>query len=74
MKLLGTEEYRKLSRQRNAIEGIPSVLRRKYHVDEIPVFRKMRSKIFFYCKVGAFNAVKLIIHLPKVRVNEMATA
>ncbi|MDO4415130.1 MAG: hypothetical protein Q4C20_08620 [Erysipelotrichaceae bacterium] len=74
MKLLGTEEYRKLSRQRNAIEGITSVLRRKYHADEIPVFGKMRSKIFFYCKIEAFNAVKLITHLPKLTVNEMATA
>lgn len=72
MKLLGTEEYRKLSRQRNAIEGIPSVLRRRYHVDEIPVFGQMRSKIFFYFKVGAFNVVKLITHLPKVTVNQMA--
>ncbi len=74
MKLLGTEEYRKLARQRNAIEGIPSVLRRRYHVDEIPVFGQMRSKIFFYCKVGAFNVIKLITHLPKVTVNEMSIA
>ena len=74
MKLLGTDEYRKLSRMRNAIEGIPSVLRRRYHVDSIPVFGKQRSKIFFYCKIGAFNAVKLITHLPKVAVNEMAAA
>ena len=43
-------------------------------MDEIPVFGKMRSKIFFYCKVGAFNAVKLITHLPKLTVNEMAAA
>ena len=53
--LPGTEEYRQLSRQRNAIEGIPSVLRRRYYVDEIPVFGHMESKICFYCKVGAFK-------------------
>lgn len=70
MKLLGTEEYRELAGKRNAIEGIPSVLRRKYHVDEIPVFGKNRSKIFFYLKIGAFNVVKLITHLPHIQAND----
>ncbi len=74
LKLLGTEEYKKLTRQRNAIEGIPSVLRRRYHTDDIPVFGKNRSKIFFYCKIGAFNVVKLIRHLPKADQNELVMA
>ena len=73
LKELGSEEYRKLTRQRNAVEGIMSVLRRRYHVDEIPVFGKERSKIYFYLKVGAFNVVKLLTHLTKVDENrEMA--
>lgn len=71
LKLLGTEEYKKLTRLRNAIEGIPSVLRRRYHTDNIPVFGKNRSKIFFYFKVGAFNVTKLIRHLPKAEQNEL---
>ena len=74
MKLLGTEEYRKLTKMRNAIEGIPSVLRRRYRTDEIPVFGKKRSKIFFYCKIGAFNIVKLLTHLPEIQANEIAIA
>ena len=65
LRLLGSEEYKTLTRQRNAIEGVPSVLRRRYHVDDIPVFGKKRSKIFFYLKVGAFNVAKLIHHIPK---------
>jgi len=36
------EEYQQLTRQRNAIEGIPSVLRRKFHIDDIPVFGILR--------------------------------
>jgi hypothetical protein len=38
LKQLSTEEYIELTRKRNAIEGIPSVLRRKYRIDEIPVY------------------------------------
>ena len=65
LKKLGTEEYKTLTRQRNAVEGVMSVLRRRYRVDEIPVFGKNRSKIFFYLKVGAFNVVKLLSHMPQ---------
>lgn len=65
LKKLGTEEYKALTRQRNAVEGIMSVLRRRYRVDEIPVFGKDRSKQFFYLKVGAFNVVKLLKHMGK---------
>jgi hypothetical protein len=56
---LSTEEYRKLTRQRNAIEGIPSVLRRKYHIDDIPVYGLLRSRTFVICKAMAYNFVKL---------------
>lgn len=67
---LGTDEYIALSRQRNAVEGIMSVLRRRFHVDAIPVFGKQRSKTFFYFKVGAFNVVKLLRHMPETQKNE----
>ena len=65
LKKLGTEEYKALTRQRNAVEGVMSVLIRRYRVDEIPVFGKNRSKQFFYLKVGAFNVVKLLTHMGK---------
>ena len=64
---LGTEEYRELSRKRNAIEGIMSVLRRRYHIDDIPVFGLKRSKQFFTMKIGAFNIAKLLKHIGEVR-------
>ena len=64
---LGTEEYRELSRKRNAIEGIMSVLRRRYHIDDIPVFGLKRSKQFFTMKIGAFNVAKLLKHIGEVQ-------
>ena len=67
LKTLSTELYRQLTRQRNAIEGIPSVLRRKYRIDEIPVFGYIRSKMFFVLKLGAYNIQKLCRHCARSR-------
>ena len=65
---LSTEEHKKLTRQRNAVEGIMSVLRRRYHVDAIPVFGKLRSKAFFMLKICAYNFNKLRSHNRRHRV------
>ena len=52
-----------------------SVLRRRFHVDNIPVFGKQKSKVFFHFKVGAFNVIKLLRHMPeKAEKNEFETA
>lgn len=56
---LSTDEYRKLTKLRNAIEGIPSVLRRKYRIDEMPVYGYIRSKMLYALKIGAYNIQKL---------------
>ena len=66
-KRLSTEEYQTLTRQRNGVEGIPSVLRRKYNVDNIPARGLLRSKTFFLLKIGAYNIKKLLKHLPTPR-------
>ena len=65
LKKLGTEEYKELTKKRNAVEGIMSTLRRRYRVDEIPAFGRIRTKMFFNLKIGAFNIVKLIKHMPE---------
>ena len=65
--VLSTEEHQKLTRKRNAIEGIPSVLRRKYRVDDIPVFGYLRSRMFFVLKIGAYNFNKLLRHNRRTR-------
>ena len=66
-KKMSTEEYRMLARQRNAVEGVMSVLRRRYRVDEIPVFGHIRSKMFFTLKVGAYNLGKLFRYCQRSR-------
>lgn len=57
---LSTEEYRLLGHMRNAIEGLASILRRKYNVDHMPVRGLVHSKIWFGFKIGAINARKVI--------------
>lgn len=52
--------YIKLVNQRAGVEGIPSVFRRKYHIDQMPVRGLVRSKIWFGFKVAAYNIRKLI--------------
>lgn len=54
-----TKEYIKLTNQRAGVEGIPSVFRRTYNVDNMPVRGLVRSKIWFGFKVAASNVKKL---------------
>lgn len=53
-----SEEFKKYSRFRNGVETIPSILRRKYGIDKIPVRGLIRSRFFFGCKIGALNIKK----------------
>ncbi|HAL74056.1 MAG TPA: DDE transposase [Clostridiales bacterium] len=57
---LGQTEFKKLTRQRNALEGVPSVSRRKYDVDHMPVRGYVRTKLWFFLKVGAVNARRIV--------------
>ena len=55
-----TEARRSLvGRIRNGVETVPSLLRNKFHVDKMPVRRKLRTKLFFGFKVAAVNCIKL---------------
>ena len=58
-----TNEHRKYSCFRNGVESIPSVLRRKYHIDKMPVRTKIRTKLFFGFVIAAFNFRKLVKYL-----------
>lgn len=62
LRQLSTEAYKKYTNLRNAVEGIPSVMRRKYHVDDLPVFGLNRTRMAFALKVGAYNFKKLLKH------------
>ena len=51
-----------LGRIRNGVETIPSVLRRKYQVDRMPVRGRLKTKVFFGFKMFALNFSKLLFH------------
>ena len=53
--LLGTAEHQALGDFRAGVEGVPSVLRRRYRVDELPVRGLIRARIWDSCKVMAYN-------------------
>lgn len=57
---LSTEDYLKLARMRNAVEGVPSVLRRRYRVDHSPFRDLIRTGWTYALAVGAYNIRKLI--------------
>jgi len=57
---MGTSEYQELSRKRAGIEGIPSVLRRRYKIDHLPVRGLVRSKVYLGFKISAINCKRLI--------------
>jgi len=53
------EDIALIARIRNGVETIPSILRRKYHVDEMPVRGKLKTKIRFGFKLLALNFTKV---------------
>jgi len=54
-----TDEFKDLSHFRNGVETIPSMLRRLFNVDHMPVRGKLRTKLCFGCKIGGLNFLKL---------------
>ena len=57
-KKLDSEEYKKAAHDRNASEGIMSVMRRKYGIDHIPVFGLERSTTWVWFSLLSYNAAK----------------
>ena len=55
---LNTEEYKKAACDRNASEGIMSVMRRKYDIDRIPVFGIDRASTWVWCSLLSYNIAK----------------
>jgi hypothetical protein len=60
LKSMNTEEFKAYSRIRNGVEAIPSLFRRKYRVDTMPVRGRQKMKLFFGFKIGAINFKKLL--------------
>ena len=52
---MGEARFQELAAFRAGVEGVPSVLRRKYAIDDIPVRGLNRSKVWVNCKIMAYN-------------------
>ncbi len=52
---MGEARFKGLAAFRAGVEGVPSVLRRKYAIDNIPVRGLNRSRIWVHCKIMAYN-------------------
>jgi len=57
---MGTSEYQELAKKRAGIEGIPSVLRRGYKIDHLPVRELVQRKVYLGFKISAINCKRLI--------------
>ena len=63
LRYMKTSEFIELAKIRNGVESLPSILRRKYRVDEMPVRGRLKTKLFFGFKVAALNFKKLLDYL-----------
>lgn len=54
-----SEEFKTLAKFRNGVESLPSIMRRRYMVDKMPVRGKLITKLLFGFKVAAVNFQKL---------------
>ena len=52
---MSTSGFRIIARVRNGVETIPSILRRRYHIDHMPVRGLIRMKQWFGFKIAALN-------------------
>ena len=60
LRFMKTDEFKEYAHFRNGVEALPSLLRRKYHVDKIPAHGKKRTRLHFGFKIAALNFQKLL--------------
>jgi len=59
-KKMDEEQYKMIINKRNGVEGLPSLLRRKYGVDHMPVRGIVRTRLWYALKIAAINSTRLI--------------
>ncbi|WP_268038706.1 transposase [Clostridium estertheticum] len=62
---MSQSEYIELINKRAGVEGIPSVLRRRYKIDNIPIRGLLRSKLWVGFKIAAYNFKRLLVNILK---------
>jgi len=68
-----TSKYQELARKRAGVEGIPSILRRRYKIDRLPVRGLLRVKVYLGFKISAINCKRLIEGLINRPIPELST-
>lgn len=63
---IGTERHRELSNYRAGVEGVPSVLKRAYQLEDLPVRGRVRSTIWIYASIIAQNFKRCTKYLKKM--------
>ena len=63
LRFMKTDEFRNYACFRNGVEAIPSLLRRRYHVDKIPTHGKKRTRFHFGFKIAALDFQKLLDYI-----------
>lgn len=63
----GTERHIELSNFRAGVEGVPSVLKRNYDLEQLPTRGEVRPKIWIYCSIIAQNFKNCVKHIKKKR-------
>jgi hypothetical protein len=58
-----TETFKEYARFRNGVETIPAALRKRHHVDKMPVRGLLRCRLYFGFKVAAMNVRKLVKYM-----------
>ncbi|WP_334137106.1 transposase [Muricomes intestini] len=62
-RFIGTDEYKELSHYRNGVETVPAALRKRHHIDKMPVKGKIKCGLYFGFKVAAINVRKLVKYM-----------
>lgn len=60
LRRMRSREFQEYTNFRNGVEAIPSLLRRRYHIDKIPAHGKRRTRLYFGFKIAALNFQKLL--------------
>ncbi len=69
LQYMKTEEFRQYARFRNGVEAVPSLLRRRYHVDKIPTHGKRRTRFHFGFKIAALDFQRLLYYTNSLNVH-----
>lgn len=67
---MSEEDYKQYGRERNAVESIPSIFRRKYGIDHMRTRRQTRRRWKFYSICLAYNGQKHEKFLRRVSKNQ----